>query len=601
LSSSDLDWISVLRHNPELQKKFLDIIGDALFVVNTERDIVYWNRRAEELTGYSADEVLGQFCQFGLRCETCANICNLFEQGRIKDSKVTLRAKDGNTLHVTKSAFLLHDDQGQVVGAVELMRDETALTQRIAQCQTQREQIAERERLQSAVLGSISEGVLTLDLQRRITSFSRRAEAITGHTAIEVIGKHCYEVIGSQLCENGCPALRCQQTGQEEVGTTKIENASGKNLSVSESAVLLHSEAQVLLHSEAQVLLHSEVQVLLHSEAQKEIGVLLLLEDRSNWLGWQETPDESVCFEGLIGRSQAMRRVFKVVEQVGRSDVTVLLTGESGTGKEMVSRAIHRLSRRRKNSLLAINCAALPESLLESELFGHVRGAFTGAVRDRPGLFEEAEGGTLFLDEIGEMPLSLQAKLLRVLQEREYQRVGENRVRKSDVRIIAATNRDLTQAVTDGGFREDLYYRIRVIPINIPPLRERREDIPLLATHLLKEIANRRGRPNLSLTPDSIELLRNYHWSGNVRELINALEYAVALSPGRRIGTEDLPPELSNSPIHYPQRQNLRDDEPQKIQAALAMFNHNRTKAAKYLGMHRSTLFRKMRRYNIEM
>ena len=248
-------------------------------------------------------------------------------------------------------------------------------------------------------------------------------------------------------------------------------------------------------------------------------------------------------FGGLIARSASMTRIFRLVENLQHSDVTILLTGESGTGKEVMARAIHTHSIRRNGPFLAVNCAALPGELLEAELFGHVRGAFTGAVRDRAGRFELASDGTLFLDEVGDVPLHLQVKLLRVLQEKTFERVGESRPRTSTARIIAATNKDLRRAVENGSFREDLYYRLRVFPLELPPLRERREDIEPLASFLLGRVGGRHGRA-LRFSPDALRSILAYTWPGNVRELENALEYAVTVAKGHTVVPEDLPPEV---------------------------------------------------------
>ncbi len=238
-----------------------------------------------------------------------------------------------------------------------------------------------------------------------------------------------------------------------------------------------------------------------------------------------------------------MQQIFRLVELLRGNDAAVLIGGESGTGKELVARAIHETSHRNDRPFVAVNCAAIPAQLMESELFGHVRGAFTGAVRDRPGRFEAADGGTLFLDEVGDLPLELQGKLLRAIQQRAFERVGENRTRTVDVRVIAATNKDLGRAVAEGRFRDDLYYRLRVIPLMVPPLRRRREDIPLLLQHFLGRIGQRHGRA-LRLSPGAIRVLMAYDWPGNVRELENVLEYAITVCEGQTIHVGDLPPEL---------------------------------------------------------
>jgi transcriptional regulator with AAA-type ATPase domain len=303
-------------------------------------------------------------------------------------------------------------------------------------------------------------------------------------------------------------------------------------------------------------------------------------------------------FPGLIGRSPAMERVFRLVENLEHSEATVLLTGESGTGKEILANAIHARSPRRGGALVAVNCGALPGELLESELFGHVRGAFTGAVRDRVGRFEAAAGGTLFLDEVGDLPLPLQVKLLRVLQERTFERVGESRTRTSDARIVAATNVDLRRAVHDGRFREDLYYRLRVVPIEIPPLRARREDIEPLATFLLARVGARQGRA-LRFSPDALRLMLDHGWPGNVRELENALEYAVAVCKGQTILPEDLPAEMGElhgleaAPVAPRADANVIDAA--RIRGALEACRWRRHEAARVLGISRTTLWRHMR------
>jgi len=321
-----------------------------------------------------------------------------------------------------------------------------------------------------------------------------------------------------------------------------------------------------------------------------------------------------IASHGLVARSAAMLKIVHLVESLHRSNATVLITGESGTGKEVIARALHSNSLQCTGPFVAVNCGALPADLLESELFGHVKGAFTGAVRDRVGRFELARGGTLFLDEIGDIPLALQVKLLRVLQERHFERVGENTPRPMDTRIIAATNQDLHDAIRTGRFREDLYYRLRVVPIHIPPLRERPEDIGLIAQHLLAHIGGRAGRA-LRLSPDTLSELEKYVWPGNVRELENSLEYAVALCTGQTIQIEDLPEEIRGSdaeparagrPVAEPAAEGSARvpaaEDPERIRIIRALEGHhwNRQRAADSLGLSRSTLWRRMRELGID-
>ena len=305
----------------------------------------------------------------------------------------------------------------------------------------------------------------------------------------------------------------------------------------------------------------------------------------------------------VVAESPAMRRVLELASRAAGSNSTVLVTGESGTGKEVLARALHRMSPRSESAFVAVNCAAIPESLLESELFGHLRGAFTGATQDRPGLFEAAHEGTLFLDEIGELSPALQAKLLRVLEDGEVRRVGDQRTRKVDVRVIAATAVPLEQAVQQGAFREDLFYRLNVIRLHIPPLRERPEDVPALVTHFAQETARRLGRP-VSLTPRALARLSDHPWPGNVRELRNAIERAATLSGSERLDLEDF--DLKSAPSgngHGGDAVDLKAEveavESTVIRRALALTGGNRREAAERLGVSLRTLFYKIRKYGL--
>ena len=317
------------------------------------------------------------------------------------------------------------------------------------------------------------------------------------------------------------------------------------------------------------------------------------------------TPGAPTIFAGMIGRSLTMRSLFGLVKDLEHTEATVLITGESGTGKELLARAIHAHSPRRRGPLIAVNCAALPPDLLESELFGHVRGAFTGAIRDRVGRFEAAQGGTLFLDEIGDLPVHLQGKLLRTLQEHTFERVGETQSRRADARIIAATNIDLRRAAVDGRFREDLYYRLRVVPIDVPPLRERREDIEPTARHLLALVGARHGRA-LRFSPDAVRALLGFSWPGNIRELENAVEFGVAVCKGQTIHPEDLPAEVTHgvSPLpsvreDSPPDAAVESDEARRLRTVLEAHHWRRDIAARALGVSRSTLWRRLRELHI--
>jgi transcriptional regulator with PAS, ATPase and Fis domain len=311
----------------------------------------------------------------------------------------------------------------------------------------------------------------------------------------------------------------------------------------------------------------------------------------------------------IVGRSRKMRRVLRLVSMVARTESPVLITGESGTGKELVAQSIHLQSRRSGEEFVPVNCGALPETLFESELFGHVRGAFTGAVADKVGLFEMADSGTLFLDEIGEMPLSTQVKLLRAIEERRIRRVGEGTFRSVDVRIIAATNRDMIKALENGEFRKDLFYRLNVFQIELPPLRERREDIPLLSAYFLEKYNIKLGKRIRNFAPGSQRALLGYSYPGNVRELENAIERAVALTEGDRITEFALPPAIAQSPVlmlpdggdgYYGDDLTLQEVEKLHIQRVLSKHEWSAVRAAKSLGISRSTLWRKIVKYGLK-
>jgi DNA-binding NtrC family response regulator len=316
------------------------------------------------------------------------------------------------------------------------------------------------------------------------------------------------------------------------------------------------------------------------------------------------TPLGSDDHLGMVGRTGAMVEVYKTIARVAPGRSTVLVLGESGTGKELVARAIHNHSPRRDRAFLAVDCAALPETLLETELFGHVRGAFTGAVGEARGLFVEADGGTIFLDEIGDISPNLQARLLRVLQEHEVRPVGATEWRSVDVRVIAATNRDLAAAVAAERFREDLFYRLKVVTLALPPLRERRDDIPLLVDHLLRRFARDLGRPALGISEDALALLCAHDWPGNVRELAHVLERGVALAQHPVLSTEDLPPEVRQaapalSATTLPDRPTLRELKRRYIRQVLEEAGGNVSRAASVLGVDRRSLYRMLQRYGI--
>ena len=433
----------------------------------------------------------------------------------------------------------------------------------------------------SAVLESFGRVLICLDRQFRIVHTSPLLGDLIGTDAMQSLeGRPVAELLGSELFAADGAMRHALERGERREGwRASMALSDGTTRLVSCSAAPFKRDRDGICDPNV-----AYVMFIRPAEEDPSTGTA-----------------SPVGFSGMIARSSAMTRLFHLVDNLQASDATILLTGESGTGKEVLAHAIHANSLRRGNRFVAVNCAALPAELLESELFGHVRGAFTGAIRDRIGRVELAAGGTLFLDELGDLPLLLQVKLLRFLQEKTFERVGDSHTRKADVRIVAATNVDLRRAIVEGRFREDLYYRLRVVPIEIPPLRARREDVEPLARFLLVRVAGQHGR-ELRFSPDAIRALLRYSWPGNVRELENAIEYAVAVGRGQTIQPEDLPVEVLEPGVlsRAGSRESLTATvesagEAQAIRAALEKHHWNREATACELGIGRTTLWRKMR------
>jgi transcriptional regulator with PAS, ATPase and Fis domain len=430
----------------------------------------------------------------------------------------------------------------------------------------------------SAVFRSIGRVLICLDRDFHVVHASPLLQRVTGELPFDITGQPIGDFLGPELFRTGGSLRALLEKGEVREGwRAAITTSDGSTRLVSVTVAPFQADDLGIC------------------DPRVKYVVVLRPAEEDSFAG---TAAPTVFF-GMVARSARMGHIFSLVQNLQTSDATILLTGESGTGKEVLARAIHSTSARRHGRFVAVNCAALPGELLEAELFGHVRGAFTGAVRDRIGRFELATGGTLFLDEIGDVPLHLQAKLLRVLQEKTFERVGESTSHAADVRVIAATNLDLRQAIAGGRFREDLFYRLRVVPIEIPPLRDRREDIEPLAQFLLARVLARHGR-ELRLSPDATRMLLRYRWPGNVRELENAIEYAVAVVKGQTIHEEDLPLEVGERDNPTPPLRHIpAADEAKALHTALDANHWNRETTALALGISRTTLWRKMRELGI--
>jgi PAS domain S-box-containing protein len=435
------------------------------------------------------------------------------------------------------------------------------------------------------ILESISDGVFTVDHEWRVTSFNRAAEEITGIPREEALGKRCCEVFRASTCESECALRHTLDSGQPIINKSVfIVDAEGERIPISLSTALLKDEAGKIVGG-----VETFRDLSLEEELRREI-------EQRHELG------------DMISRSASMEKLFQILPQVARSDAAVVIEGETGTGKELLARAVHELSSRQEGPFLAVNCGALPDTLLESELFGYEAGAFTGADKDKPGRFALADGGTLFLDEIGDISAAMQVRLLRVLQEKTFDPLGATRSVPTNVRIIAATNKPLAELVEEGKFRQDLYYRINVVRLELPPLRERKEDIPILVERFIRQ--NNRTRQNKTvegITPEAMNLLMSYDYPGNIRELENSIEHAFVLCQSPWIDQPCLPEalrefhqtRLQTTPITL--RDSVEEAEGRAILQALEQSGGNRQKAAELLGMHKSTLFRKVRALGLRL
>jgi PAS domain S-box-containing protein len=435
-----------------------------------------------------------------------------------------------------------------------------------------------------SVLETMSDGLMVVDPEGTIVSFNPAAERITGYRLEEVVGKPC-AILDTSTCvfrEGNRTTISCSlfTDGKAVQKSCRIRTKDGREVHLLKNATLLRDGSGRTVGG---IETMTDVTSLVFKERQ--------IQELTDGLRQEQ------AFLGILGRSPAMLRAREQIKNAARSEAPAIVLGESGTGKELVAAAIHALSRRKGGPYLKVNCAALNEHLLESELFGHRRGAFTGAMRDRQGRFEAAAGGTIFLDEIGDMPAPMQAKLLRVLEGKEIERVGENTPIPIDVRLVSATNRSLAGLVASGAFREDLLYRVNVIPILLPPLRERLEDLPLLVAHFLARIGAANDRALQRVTPAALERLQGYCWPGNVRQLINALEYGAITCRGEEIDVPDLPAYLARDADCPAPVRRRASATPEAVRAALAAAGGNRTAAARALGISRVTLWKRLRQF----
>ncbi len=437
----------------------------------------------------------------------------------------------------------------------------------------------------STVLDSLAEGVFTVDRDWRITSFNRAAETITGFSREEVVARKCWDIFHASVCKTGCLLKKTLDT-QKSLLDQKIaiRTKDGRAIPVSVSTAVLKDWQG------------------------NAVGGVETFQDLSAIESLKKEISSQYTFKDIIGNNRKIEDIYKILPDIAQSDSTVLIQGDSGTGKELFARAIHNLSPRQNAPFVIVNCGALPDTLLESELFGYVKGAFTDAKKSKPGRFSVAKGGTIFLDEIGDTSPSVQVKLLRVLETKTYEPLGSNKTLRTNAQIIAATNRDLLKLISKGRFREDIYYRISVVRIELPPLSDRRDDIPPLLDHFLEKFNARTGKRIVGASKEVMERFMNYDFPGNVRELENVIEHAFVLSHGDILELKHLPrgiepPQKRESPTDAPMsppKKILEEIEAELIEQALKKHFGHRGRAARELGIHKTTLWRKMKKYGIE-
>lgn len=557
--------------------------SDGIVVIGRDKKIIIFNEAASRITGYSEQSSVHEDFAFLFKndAEAERNISKSLEEGVLLNNlSMDINCVEGKKKNVLASISPIKSDNS-VVCVVFVFRDTNEMISLSEEIHQKTSELIDQKNKLDAIFNSNIEGTFTIDNEWNVTSFNTSAEKITGFNKSEAIGKKCWEIFNSSLCRNGCHMEQTIQKSIPMIGNElEIMNKYGK-------LVPIRVNSNILINNK-----------------NEKIGALETFIDISEIKNLSAHLTEFFKYENIVGHNKEIKQIISVLESVSQTDTSVLITGESGTGKELAARAIHINSSRKTAPFIAINCSAFAESLIESELFGHEKGAFTGAIKTKIGKFESAQGGTLFLDEIGDLSSAVQTKLLRVLETHEFERVGANNLIKLDVRIIAATNKNLSKEILEGRFREDLYYRINVINIHLPPLRQRMDDLPLLVNHFIEEFNKKFNKRIKRFSTSAFDKLLEYEWPGNIRELENVIEHCFVLCTGEIIQVECMPKRLreqSNvNPAEKPKVKNIREAERELILSVLEKNNNNRTATSKELNIDPSTLWRKMKRYGIK-
>ena len=562
------------------------IIPDGIAVIGKDQNIIVFNEAASRITGYTEDEVIGRKFEllFGGKIDERKSILESLEENiAFSNLAVNITDSKGHIKNVLASITPIKRD-GIVLSVVFVFRDTKEMLSLAEEIQQKTSELINQKNKLDAIFNSNIEGTFTIDNDWNVTSFNTSAEKITGYKKFEAIGKKCWDIFNSSICRNGCHMEETVQKGKPMIGNElEILHKGGKIIPIRvNSAILLNNK-------------------------NENIGAVETFMDISEIRNLSAHLREVFKYENIIGRNKEIKQIISVLESVSQTDSSVLITGESGTGKELAARAIHLNSSRKTGPFIAVNCSAFVESLIESELFGHEKGAFTGAIKTKIGRFELAQGGTLFLDEIGDLSTAVQTKLLRVLETHEFERVGGNKSIKMATRIIAATNKNLAEEISAGRFREDLFYRINVINIHLPPLRERMDDFPLLVNHFIESFNKKFNKNIKQFSSSAYDLVMDYNWPGNIRELENVIEHCFVLCSGDIIQVECLPKRLREPGkktivLNNPDVQKgFKETEKELIISVLIKNNHNRTEAAKELNINPSTLWRKMKKLEIKI
>jgi PAS domain S-box-containing protein len=561
--------------------ELLDELNIGAFTVNFDRHITAINYTAQALMGLKENEVIGEDCREIFTGVPCMVKCMLRDPTDVSTDEpdVVITDEDETKHFLTRLATPIFTTQGQVQGCLTILQDHSPIADLI-------DRIHYEERSLKLILDNLDVGIFTVNRGGYITFFNNEAEKISGFDRRQVLGQPCAAIFGSDAANDLC-LLResIANGGARSSRPGKMITKEGETIPVRANYMALKNEKGTV------------------------VGGLSTFHDLTLVRQLTRAMRDRYTYHDMIGKSPEMQKIFEMVSVVARTDATVLIEGATGTGKDLLAKVIHSSSQRSFHPFVKVNCAALPDNLLESEMFGYIKGAFTGAERDKPGRFNEADRGTIFLDEIGDLPLALQAKLLRVLEDKEFYPLGSRHTQKVDVRIVSATNRGLEQLVKKRLFREDLYYRLNVFRIELPELRNRRDDLPLLIPHILRRLSATLDNRRVGISNSAMKTLLNYHYPGNVRELENVLEHALVICGDDTIRPQHLPDYVHNLPPTIPLAANdastsdFRNDgaERQKILHALQQNNGNRTQTAKSLGIDRTTLWRKMKRYGMHV